>query len=82
MSDPKFLQKINLKKGALSKELGIPEDENIPCKLLYKLNAASSGDNVKNPTNVGKLEIYVTKKMKKRVNLALTLKRIHGQCNL
>lgn len=37
----KFIQKMNLKKGALHKQLGIPEDKTIPKKTLAK--AADKG---------------------------------------
>jgi len=30
----KWIQKMHMKKGALHKELGVPEDENIPEKKL------------------------------------------------
>jgi lipopolysaccharide export system protein LptA len=36
MAENKFIQKIGLKKGALHKQLGIPEGEKIPLKVLEK----------------------------------------------
>jgi len=64
------------KKGGLSRQLGIPEKENIPVTLLKKIKAAPVGSTVSNPTKTGKRKIKVTKKLKKRATLALTLKRL------
>lgn len=36
MADKKWIQKIDMKKGALHKELGVPEDKKIPAKKLAK----------------------------------------------
>jgi len=71
----KFIKKAALKKGALSRQLGIPENENIPITLLEKIKKAEIGTVVKNPTKLGKELIKVTKKLKKRAVLALTMKR-------
>jgi hypothetical protein len=71
----KFIKKIALKKGALSRQLGIPEKDNIPITLLEKIKWAKIGTVVKNPTKSGKEEIKVTNKLKKRAVLALTMKR-------
>jgi len=38
MANEKFIQKIGLKKGALHKQLGVPQGKKIPAK---KLNAAA-----------------------------------------
>ena len=32
----KWIQKANIKKGALSKTLGVPEEKNIPMDTLHK----------------------------------------------
>lgn len=72
----KFIQKAKLKKGALSKQLGIPEKENIPITLLRKIKKAKTGTVVRNPTKSGKRKIKATRLIKKRANLAITLKRI------
>jgi len=64
-----------LKKGALSRQLGIPEKENIPMTLLNKIAKAKIGDTVSNPTKTGKKRIKVTRLLKKRAVLARTLKR-------
>jgi len=71
----KFIKKAKLKPGALSRQLGIPEKDNIPFTLLEKIKKAEIGKTIKNPTKSGKREIKVTKKLKKRVVLALTMKR-------
>jgi len=66
----------NLKKGALSRQLGIPEEKNIPVTLLEKIRRAKIGKKIRNPTKTGKRLIRVTRLLKKRAVLALTLKRI------
>lgn len=35
-SDKKWIQRANIKEGALSKKLGVPEDKNIPVAKLKK----------------------------------------------
>ena len=35
-NDGKFIQKMHMKKGALHKELGVPEGKKIPAKKLAK----------------------------------------------
>ena len=72
----KWIAKAKIKKGALSKQLGIPEKKNIPKTLLLKIKGAKTGTTIKNPTAKGKKNIPVTPKLKKRANLALTLKKI------
>ena len=72
----KWIQKTGLKKGALSRQLGIPERENIPITLLEKIRKAPIGSTIRNPTKRGKRLIKVTRLLKKRAVLALTLKRI------
>ena len=66
----------NLKRGALSRQLGIPEKENIPFTLLEKSRRTKIGKRIRNPTKTGKRLIRVTRLLKKRAVLALTLKRI------
>lgn len=72
----KWIGKAKIKKGALSKELGIPEAKNIPKALLNKIKSAKIGTTIKNPTKSGKRNIKVTGTTKKRATLALTLKSI------
>lgn len=71
-----WIPKIDMKKGALSRQLGIPEEENIPISLLAKIKKAKIGTTITNPTKTGKRKIKVTKLLKKRAVLAHTLKRI------
>ncbi len=44
MKDKKWIQGANLKKGSLSKKLGVPEDKNIPMSKIKKAEKS------KNPT--------------------------------
>ena len=46
----KFVQKAKIKKGALSKQLGIKEKNNIPISLLNKIIRAKVGETISNPT--------------------------------
>ena len=64
------------KKGALSKQLGIREEDNIPINLLNSIISAKAGEEVDNYTSKGYKRIKVTKLLKQRANLALNLKRI------
>lgn len=57
----------NIKKGALSKQLGIPEKEDIPKALLRKLKAMKVGESM---DYKGK-KIKITETLKKRVQFAL-----------
>ena len=72
----KWIQKANLKKGALHRQLGIPQDEKIPVTLLKKIKKAKIGETITNPTKKGKRKIKVTPLLKRRANLALTLKEL------
>ena len=40
--DGKWIQKIGMKKGALSKKLGVPEEKNIPMSKLKKATKSKS----------------------------------------
>ncbi len=62
------------RKGALSRQLGIPEKDNIPIALLRAIKHADIGETVDNPTVKGKKWIKITRLLKHRGNLALTLK--------
>jgi hypothetical protein len=63
-----------LKKGALSKQLGIEEKDNIPFGLLDKIIKAKPGDTIKNPYKVGKKKIVVNRQMERRAIFAKNLK--------
>lgn len=72
----KFIKKIGIRKGALSRQLGIPEEKNIPMTLLNKIVAAKAGETIRNPTMTGKRRIKVTRLVERRAILARTLKRL------
>lgn len=72
----KWIKKSIRHRGGLSRQLGIKEKDNIPVSLLKKIKRAKPGTTLTNPTKTGKKRIRVTKKMKRRANLALTLKRM------
>ena len=74
MTKKKKLWIPKLKKGALSKQLSIPEHEDIPLGLLKKIKQSEPGVIIQNHTKTGKRKYKVTKLMKKRAVLALTLK--------
>lgn len=63
-----------LKKGALSRQLGIPERENIPKSLLWRIRRARVGATITNPSPIGKRQVKVTRLLKRRAVLALKLK--------
>jgi len=67
------------KKGSLSRQLGIPEEQNIPTSLLSKIKTAKIGSTVKNPTGIGKKRFKVTRLLKQRSVLAHTLKTKIGK---
>lgn len=70
----KFIQKARIKKGALSRQLGIPQEKNIPVTLLKKIVRARAGDTIRNPTKSGKRIIKVTTLLERRAILAINLK--------
>lgn len=72
----KWIQKANLKEGTLSKQLGIPIEENIPITLLKLIMRSEIGMFIRNPTKIGKRQYKITRLMKHRASLALTLKKI------
>lgn len=74
-----WIQKAVKKKGALSRQLGIPEKENIPLSLLAKIKGTKIGSKIKNPTKKGHRKIKVTLLLKRRAVLAHTLKTKVGR---
>ncbi len=72
----RWIRKAVKKKGGLSRQLNIPEKENIPVSLLKKIRNAKIGTTITNPTKTGKKKIKVTRKLKRRAVLALTLKKL------
>ena len=75
--DDKWIQKTNMKKGALHKKLGVPEGDKIPVSKLKTLKAElhkkSEGD---------KKLSAADSKLLKQVNLALTLKSVKENVNV
>jgi hypothetical protein len=71
-----WIQNLKLKKGSLSRQLGIKEEDNIPIALLDKIIKAKSGEVIINPTKKGKRRIKVTRLLERRSILARNLKRI------
>lgn len=71
-----WIHKSIKKKGALSRQLGIPEEENIPMNLLNKIIKAREGDTISNPSSIGKKRIKVTRLLEERSILARTLKKL------
>jgi len=69
-----WIQKAVKKPGALSRQLNIPAEKNIPKTLLRKIKSTEIGKTIRNPTKTGKRTIKVTPLLKKRATLALTLK--------
>mgnify|MGYP003638541436 CR=1 FL=1 len=63
-------KKIEMDKGKLSRELGIPEEKNIPMTLLKKLVKIPNGESFDHKGKSKKM----TPGLKKRVSLAITLK--------
>lgn len=76
-NEKKWIQKTDMKKGALHKKLNVPEDKKIPKSLLNKLKkelmAKGEGDKKLSASD---------SKLLKQVNLALTLKTIKENKNI
>lgn len=72
----RFLRAAIQKPGALSRQLGIPEEKNIPITLINKIIKSKAGDRIRNPTKIGKRFIKVTRLLERRAILAKTLKKI------
>ncbi len=69
-----FIQKIGIKKAALSRQLGIPVEKNIPITLLKTIVRSRAGRTIRNPTKSGKKNIKVTRLLERRAILAINLK--------
>lgn len=80
----KWIQKAHLKKGTLSRQLGIPEKEDIPFELLYHIRDSPVGTLINLPqrkSDKGLDRVFVrrirnTKLLKRRAQLAINLKNI------
>jgi hypothetical protein len=71
-----WIQEAIKEKGALSRQLGIPEKKKIPKRLLKAIVKAKAGQTIRNPAKTGKRRIKVTRLLEKRASLALTLKKL------
>ena len=76
-----WIGKAMKRKGALHRQLGIPQETKIPKTLLTTILKADTGDVVKNPTKVGRRRYRVTTLMQQRVNPVLTLNRFRRNHN-
>lgn len=66
-----WVQRAIKKKGSLSRQLGVPDKENIPSGVLEKISRRKTGTKI----SFRGRTITVTPLLKKRANLALTLRR-------
>jgi hypothetical protein len=60
-------------KGALHRQLQVPQKETIPKSLLRKIQSAETGRKIHNPTKTGKRSIPVTTLLKRRTAFALNV---------
>ncbi|MBS3079829.1 hypothetical protein J4218_06920 [Candidatus Pacearchaeota archaeon] len=67
-----WLKEIIFRKGSLHRQLGIKENKKLPVSLLKKIMNANVGGKI----SYNKKSILVTYLLKKRVNLALNLRKI------
>lgn len=67
-----WVRKIGYKKGTLHKQLGISKDKKLPEQLLKKIMNSDVGDKI----IYNKKKIKITPLLKKRVNLAINLRKI------
>jgi hypothetical protein len=67
-----WIKETKMKKGALHKQLGYSEDEDIPAGIIKKIVDSEVGSKVK----IKGEEHTITALMKKRANLAKTLKKL------
>ena len=72
----RWVQKAGIKKGALSRQLNIPIEKDIPMRLLDKIVRAKAGETITNPSKLGKRRIKVTHLLERRAILARNLKRM------
>jgi len=72
MKTNKWIQKAKIRKGTLSKQLGIPISENIPMDVLEKVQMKKIGNKIR----IKGKDVPITLLLKRRANLAINLKRI------
>lgn len=63
----------NKNKGALHRQLGIPEKQRIPRALIETIVSSETGKVIKNPTKTGRKRIKVTRLLKRRSLFALNV---------
>lgn len=61
---------MKIKKGALHRQLRIPQDKKIPKALIVKITKNEPGEVIKNPSKIGRAKYRVTEKMRKRAFFA------------
>lgn len=66
-----WIQEAEPKKGALHRQLHIPEGEKIPVGILYRIRDARPGTE----TPVHGRKVTVTPLMKRRANFAINVRR-------
>jgi len=63
-------------KGALHRQLKIPQDKKIPTTLLQEIKGTPLGQRAHNPTKVGVRNIKVTRLLKQRATPVLTAREV------
>jgi hypothetical protein len=76
MMKKKWIGKAVRNPGALSRQLGIPVEKDIPMRLLDRIVSAKAGQTVMNPTGTGRGTIKVTRLLERRAILARNLKSL------
>ena len=64
-------KKVRFRKGALHRQLGVPEDEDLPRGIMQKIKNSKIGDFI----TVRKKKIKVTELLKKRAVLGINLSK-------
>jgi hypothetical protein len=72
INEKRWIQESDIKKGALKSMLGYKEDETIPKGVLDEIIREKVGSEIE----VKGIKHKITKLMKKRANLANTLKKL------
>lgn len=70
-----FIQKAHLKKGALHKQLGYPEDYIIPEHVLHQITKTPIGKKAKYYINNKLHTPTITRLLKRRAQFALNIRR-------
>lgn len=66
----KWIKDIFEQKEDLKKQLNIPEEKEIPIKLIDEILSKKAGEKIKNPTKIGKETITVTKSLEIKAIIA------------